>query len=138
MNISRFPSAIKLGILLGIISLSTQQALAQKESALTGTWAVQYEDYDGSAVYEFRTEGSAVVGYCIKLTEEDGQAHAVNEKLVTGLKFNGQSGKADYKYEYDEGQSVTVPCTLSRKSATVLELTYSYMGYSGTETWRKL
>ena len=129
----------KLWLLVPVLLVAfTSNAWAQQEHKLSGKWAISYPDFDWSAEYEFRTEGSSVVGYCVTLIDQDGTRHADNSKLLTELHYDGTRGTAQYKLEYEEGESITLPCTIASKGSGTLQVSYSYEGYSSTETWRKL
>lgn len=121
-----------------LVSMSFTMANAQNAESLKGQWGTEYE-LDGEktfVVYEFRKSDGKLKGYSILLKDGESKVVKDNTLVMHNIKMNKGKGSATYKMDY-EGEKYEVKVTLTLKSKKVLNVSYSYSGYTETEVWVK-
>ena len=107
------------------------------EASLVGKWKTRYEEFDGEVVYEIRSTNSELEGFSIELIDDNGNSLADNTRVLYNITFENNTGTATYSFEYD-GDTYQVKSQLVLKNADTLEISYSYWGYEGSETWKRI
>lgn len=117
--------------------LSSTIIIKAQDSVLIGKWLAETRGEESREINVIRKENGVLVGYNKILIDEQGKRYENNEKILTGIDFNGQTGKARYSFHY-EGDFYEMKCYLRLENKNKLHLKFSYWGYRVHEIWTRL
>ncbi|SIQ20994.1 hypothetical protein [Maribacter ulvicola] len=129
---------LKKVVLIPLFAIFTVTTQAQNSKDLNGKWEAYYEQDNekGYVTYEFKTEDKKLKAYSTLLKDVNGYKVKDNTLTLNEIKFSKGKGKCKYLIKYKE-KVYNVPAKLILIDENTLEVSYSYYGYSDTETWKR-
>lgn len=130
---------LKIAGLALVLLASCQQATSQSNGSLMGKWEAQYE-VEGQKVssgFEFKKDQGKLICQTLYLKDADGNGEPYSAVVMTHVDFKNGKGTARYTMKY-EGETYEVDADLELTNAHTLKISYSYYGYSETETWKRV
>ncbi|MEN0048919.1 MAG: hypothetical protein AAF806_17780 [Bacteroidota bacterium] len=126
-------------ILIAFMMIPFAKVNAQSNSSLIDKWETTYE-VEGekiNIVYQFKNNNETLLCHTLFLSDDKGNREAYDSVVMTNIRFNGEKGKAQYLFQYEE-KTYEVEAFLHLTNANTLEVSYSYYGYADTELWQKV
>jgi len=126
-----------LGIILLLLSITSTQA--QDTKSLLGKWKSTFE-LEGKkveAIYEFKMNKDKLEGFSVEYKNEGGEVDNTAELIMDKISMANKKGEGRFIIKYD-GDTYKVDSDLILKDNNTLEISYSYYGYSDTETWTRM
>jgi len=112
---------------------------AQSPDALIGKWEAVYEE-DGekaTVTYKFSKENDKLICHTIYIKDDNGEGGEYNSVAMKNIRFEEGVGRAKYMYR-EEDKTYEMKAYLELKKPTLLQVSYSYWGFSETENWKKI
>jgi hypothetical protein len=131
---------LKSLIIATILTTATLTKItAQNTNDLIGKWETSYNDKgkNYTVVYEFKKEDKTVKAYTVLIKDEKGEQLEDNSLVLSKIEFKNKKGTCIYSLEY-EGELYEIKSKLNLKDNNTLVLSYSYYGFSDTETWKRI
>ncbi|MCT4631063.1 hypothetical protein [Winogradskyella sp.] len=131
---------LKSLIIATILTTATLTKItAQNTNDLIGKWETSYNDKGKNyiVVYEFKKEDKTVKAYTVLIKDEKGEQLEDNSLVLSKIEFKNKKGTCIYSLEY-EGELYEIKSKLNLKDNNTLVLSYSYYGFSDTETWKRI
>ncbi len=131
-------NTLKTVVTIVILLITSTVVNAQTNDALLGKWETTYDD-DGKKIhmtYEFKNVKGKLKCYTTSAKNNEGE-----EKFETlameEIKIKKGKGSAKYIYN-EEGENYVLKAKLHFENINTLRISYSYWGYSNTETWKRI
>lgn len=126
-------------MVLVLVTLAFTAVKAQSNHSLIGKWKTAYnEDGEkGYITYKIKSVDGELKGYTQYIEDDQGNGEDYHSLALTNIQFSNDKGKATYVIEY-EGETYFAEASLRLEDANTLKVHYSYMGYSDTETWKRV
>ena len=130
---------IKLMAIMALVIVVFACAYGQSNPLLIGKWKTSYhEDGEkGFITYEIKTVDGKLKGYTQYIEDDKGNGEDYTSLALKNIRFSDDKGEATYIVEY-EGETYDAEASLRLVDANTLKIHYSYMGYSDTETWKRV
>ncbi|MDN5215141.1 hypothetical protein QQ020_23880 [Fulvivirgaceae bacterium BMA12] len=124
---------------MALVIVAFACAHGQSNSLLIGKWKTSYNDdgEKGFITYEIKTVDGKLKGHTQYIEDDKGNGEDYSSLVLKNIRFSDGKGKATYVIEY-EGETYEAEASLTLVDVNTLKIHYSYMGYSDTETWKRV
>ncbi|WBX75243.1 hypothetical protein PG911_11295 [Tenacibaculum ovolyticum] len=132
-------NTIKKTVTILILLIATTVLKAQTNDVLTGKWETTYKDNNENVyiTYQFKYVKEKLKCYSVFIKDDSGKKGKYESLVMKNITLNNGNGKAIYIYN-DNGVDYEFKANLLLKNENTLNVSYSVLGYSDTETWKRL
>lgn len=125
----------------GLIEEESVRQPLSDEDTIQAVWLSKYEvTYEGlkeKSVYQIKKEEGTLKCYSVELIDSSGNRYPDNTLVMSQLEIDNYTAKSNYKIEY-EGEKYDVESYLIMNEAGDISLSYTYYGFNGKETWKRI
>lgn len=132
-------NTIKKTATILVLLIATTVVRSQTNNALTGKWETTYKENNETVyiTYQFKYVEEKLKCYSVSIKDHNGKKGKYESLVMKNIILNNQKGKAIYIYN-DNGVDYEFKANLLLKNENTLNVSYSVLGYSDTEIWKRL